>query len=566
MSDPVSIERNALPEESARALAALNLNNDGHPDYVVEGEYSSVIADGNNFDPTSYILISDAAGDLSLGGSTPISFGKGMPVITETAAIDADGHNFVRIESPLGVPTDEFEYINPQGQFSEIASATLVPPATALPQIDDNDPHAFGPDTVKLDDATATLTITPPEGSNLAPLAVPLFSDVPFPIPLDLVAADETGAHFSVAVASFVSPGFIVSGDLASADTSSPSPTAPCYGRGTRILTARGEVPVEDLLVGDLAVTTLGRGAALKPVRWLGHRRLALAGHPHPDDAKPIRIRAGALADGKPHRDLLVSPGHRLHLDGGLIRAIDLVNAATIVQESPDSVEYWHVELDQHDILLAEGVEAESYQDTGNRNGFENGHVTVLHPVLDAQALQPCLPYATPSTALRARLLQRADELGWTRSGDPQPWLEVDGRRIDPIRRGERYRFALPAGCNEARLRSRAGRPRDTEPAAADTRRLGLSLVRLSVCGPAGSREVRLDDDLLRDGFSHIEQDESGWAWRWTDGDARLPLASLARGREITALEIALDPQQLLFWQAPAAIAVREPEGRSRIA
>ncbi len=328
--------------------------------------------------------------------------------------------------------------------------------------------------------------------------------------------------------------------------------TAPCYVRGTRILTTAGEVAVEALRPGDLVVTTLAGQAVPRPVRWLGHRRLGLVDHPRPDDALPIRIRAGALGDGRPHRDLLVSPGHRLRLEHTLIRALDLVNGATIVQERPPAVEYWHVELDRHDIVLAEGVEAETYQDTGNRAGFENaGAVTVLHPVLDGVAPDPCLPYGMPSVALRKHLTGVAEALGWERSRDPQPWLQVGARRIEARRRGNRHRFTIPAGCTAVRLCSRAARPCDADPHAADWRRLGLALVQLRVTEGERTRLVPLDDAALGEGLSHVERDEHGWAWRWTDGDAALPLAAWSGCRSEITLEVTLDEQALLFWVAP---------------
>ncbi len=144
-----------------------------------------------------------------------------------------------------------------------------------------------------------------------------------------------------------------------------------CYAAGTRILTERGEVAVENLRVGDRLVTHFRtRGA---PIVWLGHRRVDCDRHPRPHDVWPVRIRAAAFGPGRPHRDLLLSPDHAVFLSGMLIPIRLLVNGQTIVSEQVGGITYWHVELSGHDVILVEGMEAESYLDTGNRSAFANG-------------------------------------------------------------------------------------------------------------------------------------------------------------------------------------------------
>ena len=92
-------------------------------------------------------------------------------------------------------------------------------------------------------------------------------------------------------------------------------------------------------------------------------------------DVLPVCIKAGALEDNVPKRDLWISPNHAMYLDGVLIEAKDLVNGGSIVQaESAESIEYYHVELDTHDVLIAEGALAESYIDDDNRLLFHNAH------------------------------------------------------------------------------------------------------------------------------------------------------------------------------------------------
>ena len=198
-----------------------------------------------------------------------------------------------------------------------------------------------------------------------------------------------------------------------------------CFATGTRIATARGEVAVEDLRVGDLVVTAGGRGA-LQPVVWLGHAEVSIAKHPEPIQVQPILIKAGALAEGVPFRDLRVSPDHALFLDGRLVPAGFLVNGTTIIREAwCPQVTYWHVELPAHAVLLAEGAPAESYLDDGNRKHFDNGAIATLfkdfaseraNGVYDREACYPVLRGGEALEAIRARLTTRAASLaGGTR-------------------------------------------------------------------------------------------------------------------------------------------------------
>ena len=145
-----------------------------------------------------------------------------------------------------------------------------------------------------------------------------------------------------------------------------------CFLRGTHVLSPDGEVAVEDLSIGDLLVTVSG---AVKPIRWIGRRnysgRFAVGNR----TILPILIRAGALADGVPRRDLLVSPKHAMFLNGMLIPAEHLTNGISIIQLAAlDEIAYFHIELDDHDVIHAEGALAETFVDDENRGMFQNAH------------------------------------------------------------------------------------------------------------------------------------------------------------------------------------------------
>ena len=194
------------------------------------------------------------------------------------------------------------------------------------------------------------------------------------------------------------------------ADSTGGTTLVACYCVGTRIATPTGEVAVQALRIGDL-VTTLG-GAA-RPIRWIGRRSYAGRFASGNRDVLPVTIRAGALNDQVPCNDLRVSPLHALFLDDMLIPAGALVNGLSIVQaDRVEVVEYVHIELDTHDILLAEGVAAESFVDDDSRAMFHNVHE--YHALYPDAVRQPARYYGRrvehgpDLERLRLRLAARA--------------------------------------------------------------------------------------------------------------------------------------------------------------
>ncbi|MEJ0017951.1 MAG: Hint domain-containing protein [Acetobacteraceae bacterium] len=188
-----------------------------------------------------------------------------------------------------------------------------------------------------------------------------------------------------------------------------------CFTRATRIATPDGDIAVEDLREGDLVRTLAGRAA---PVQWIGHRHVDCRRHAAPTKVQPVRIAAHAFADNQPARDLFLSPDHSIHVDDVLIPVRYLINGTTIVQMDVDTVGYFHVELDRHDVLLAEGLPTESYLDTGDRGSFANGGGAVaLHPawgrsevmlVIDALGVAPLYVTGPHVEGARAMLAARA--------------------------------------------------------------------------------------------------------------------------------------------------------------
>lgn len=150
----------------------------------------------------------------------------------------------------------------------------------------------------------------------------------------------------------------------------------PCFAAGTRILTTRGEIKVEELQLGDLVITPDGGEA---PIIWVGRRELDLRAALRPEALRPVIIEAGALADDVPARRLCLSPDHALLLDGVLVPAKLLVNWSSIRQDHQLArICYYHIELPAHGAVFAEGTAVESFLDTGHRGVFDNAAETII--------------------------------------------------------------------------------------------------------------------------------------------------------------------------------------------
>ena len=181
------------------------------------------------------------------------------------------------------------------------------------------------------------------------------------------------------------SPSFMTTPD-ANGGTDITTDASPCYVTGTRILTGKGEVPVESLAIGDIVLTAAGEAT---PILWIGRRSYAgrfIAGQ---HLMLPVCIKRGALGAAIPHRDLWVSPGHAMLVDGQLVPAWRLINGVSVIQaEAVNEVTYYHIELDCHNILLANGAPLESFLDDGCRRQFHNA--------ADFYARYPGRPAMTP--------------------------------------------------------------------------------------------------------------------------------------------------------------------------
>ena len=289
-----------------------------------------------------------------------------------------------------------------------------------------------------------------------------------------------------------------------------------CFLAGTRIATPKGERLVETLAPGDLVCTASG---ATRHIVWVGHGS-HLATPNRRTAATPVLVAKGALGHNLPHRDLRITKAHALFLDGMLVPVEFLVNHRSIRwDDHTRKVELYHVELETHDVLLANGAAAETYRDDGNRWLFQNANSG-----WDLPPQEPCAPVVTDGLALDVlwrRLLDLAGPRpGWVLTDEPELHLLVDGRRIEPSDRLTRHaRFHVNAPAASIRLCSRAASPEELG-IARDPRILGVPVQRITVWQDEASHAVEAADARLQQGFHAFEP---AGACRWTDGEAVLP-------------------------------------------
>jgi hypothetical protein len=332
-------------------------------------------------------------------------------------------------------------------------------------------------------------------------------------------------------------------------------PSTPCFAAGTLIRTPAGDVAVETLKIGDLAMTASGE---LRPIKWIGHRDLDFRRHPDPRPAFPVRIAADAFGPNRPSQDLYLSPGHSVCVDlvgEVFIPAGYLINGATIAQIEVDEVSYWHVELDSHDVLLANNLPAESYMAMGNRGFFEErrGLLPAIEEERERTHADFCRPVVLDGPVLafaRQRLETQAEAIGWTRSFETDLHLLVDGKVRRPLSEGDAAVFMFPAAARDVRLASTTFVP--AHIGVGDKRDLGICLFGLTFAGSGGgSRRVSIDDARLCEGIYDCET-QSGTRWRWTKGELVLDPQFWADMTGHVALFVEHSSAATRRWNAPS--------------
>jgi len=242
-------------------------------------------------------------------------------------------------------------------------------------------------------------------------------------------------------------------------------------------------------------------------------------------------VRADALADGVPLRDLYLTRGHSLLFDDVLIPVEYLINGRSILwDETAAEVEFFHIELQDHDILLAEDATAESYRDDGNRHLFDN----LDRPRFAAANMPHYAPVLTGGAEVDLiwrELLDRSGFVPPETTDDPDLHLVADGQRINAFAldgghnqwQGT-YRFRLERVPRELTVVSRSASPMQMG-IGRDSRCVGVAVHAMRLRNADCTIEVGYDSCWLRDGFNNPEPQPR---YRWTTGEARAPGVWLA--------------------------------------
>ena len=204
-------------------------------------------------------------------------------------------------------------------------------------------------------------------------------------------------------------------------------------------------------------ITVEGRA---RPIRWIGRRSYSADVTAREELVRPVRIRAGAIAEGRPQRDLWLSPEHALLVgdeDGQmLVPARLLVNGVNVTRgDGGEDVDYFHIELRAHAAILAEGQPAETFLDDNSRATFANfAEYETLYPPereppvpwMPGESAGFCAPRVVDGPALariRERVALRAGAgpahvaalLQWQRPGDAAERGEMAAFLIGEIER-----------------------------------------------------------------------------------------------------------------------------------
>lgn len=325
-----------------------------------------------------------------------------------------------------------------------------------------------------------------------------------------------------------------------------------CFLADTLIAGPNGNIAVQDLAPGDTVTSYRDGQAYSSTVSWAGKAHCVVRPEKADDEAGyPVRILENAIALGVPFQDMLVTSEHCLFLDGKFIPARMLVNGRSIYYDkSFTSYDYFHIETEDHSVIMANGALTESYLDTGNRRAFEQksnvfmfGQKAKSWENDAAAALTVCRDLVEP---VYRQIEQRAQELQFavqapaatTVTASDLHLVSDRGHRIQPLRTVDnRVMFMIPSDVSSVRIVSNSSRPADAiGPFVDDRRMLGVLIGDVSFFDSGVTVNIK----------THLTKENlSGWhsvehiPMRWTNGNAYLPLgARLPGGIGLLAIKV----------------------------
>jgi ELWxxDGT repeat protein len=366
------------------------------------------ITDGSAGNTVMVKDILPGAGSSSPFGFTPVGGGKAL-----FEANDGIHGTELWLTDGTEAGTTLVKDINPlsssyPGNFIPIIPVDTTPPSAPLvSSVSDNVGSIQGTlsDGASTDDDTLTLSGTAEAGATITVLngSTSVGSTV---VDADGHWAATTSAlphgHVSLTTTATDAAGNI---SAASAALSFEVTEPLCYLKGTRILTPTGQTPIEDLSIGDMVMT---RWKGIQPIKWIGRQSYSAEFVNNNPSKTPVRISAHALGHQLPADTLAVSPGHSMLIGDTLVLARLLINEITITQgEAAGDIDYFQIELESHDCVVAEGAWSETYADCeGQRAQFHNAaEFDQLYPDhRPAEELTLCAPRPERGPVLDAAL------------------------------------------------------------------------------------------------------------------------------------------------------------------
>ncbi|GBR45908.1 Hint domain-containing protein [Neokomagataea thailandica] len=312
----------------------------------------------------------------------------------------------------------------------------------------------------------------------------------------------------------------------------------PCFLAGSMIETPEGYKAVETLTANDKIIVLRNGEQTVEAVRWVGKTsRTVRQGRHITASNYPVRVLKDALADGVPFKDMLITAEHCLFFNGNFVPVRMLVNNHSIFYDrSITSYTFYHVEMENHAIIIADGVLTESYLDTGNINRFHEG--VQIMPLPTSRNLTWKNAAAPLSTSrdfvepLFKNILARAQSSNLPKQAAPEHLTEEHdlhlmtekGERLDTVRiNGKHHIFHVPAGTHNIWLMSNASAPSITVgPFIDDRRTLGVLIGEVTLFEKDCTKKIQ---DHLHvsnlNGWHGIESSNN----RWTSGQSLLPIS-----------------------------------------